>query len=217
MSKSKIYTGLAGGIVFAALIGASSSASATPASACDLVVGNLIQNCGFETGTFSSWNKLSSTGISGLTITSPGYTGNDMATFAGDTIGSTPPRVDQFNQTINNLTPGHLYELSFEFESIGNGSNGGFVGFNIPGGFNTLATFTDIPATTWTLADYSFVITTPGITLQIGGNDPEGSWSVDDFVLKDITPVPEPVTLSLFGAGVAGAVALRRKKKSKSA
>jgi hypothetical protein len=28
-----------------------------------------------------------------------------------------------------------------------------------------------------------------------------------------LIPVPEPITLSLFGAGVAGAIALRRKAK----
>ena len=30
------------------------------------------------------------------------------------------------------------------------------------------------------------------------------------------TPVPEPITLALFGAGLAGAVAMRRRKTKKA-
>jgi hypothetical protein len=33
------------------------------------------------------------------------------------------------------------------------------------------------------------------------------------FVTERVQNVPEPITLSLFGAGLAGAAALRRRKK----
>ena len=214
MLHTKISSGLAGGLVLAALIGASSSANATPASACDLVAGNLIQNCGFETGTFSSWNKNIPSGVSNLTVTTPGYTGTDKATFAGG-IGPTTPNVDTLSQGFA-TTPGHLYELSFEYMFTGESTNGGFVGY-FDTVFHTLGTITDAPPTPWSLADFTFGATTLNTILFIGGNDPNGQFSVDDFVVKDITPVPEPITLSLFGAGVAGAALLRAKKKSKSA
>lgn len=59
-----------------------------------------------------------------------------------------------------------------------------------------------------------FVTSSPitGFTLSTPTSD-------DSYVLLDLTlaaplPAPEPVTLSLFGAGVAGAIVLRRRKKA---
>ena len=209
----KISSGLAGGVLLAALIGASSSANAA-ASYCDSVAGNLIQNCGFELGNFTSWNKNTPTGPSNLTVTSPGYTGNDKASFSGG-VGSTNPAVDTLNQTVT-TTPGHLYELTFEYTFIGSTeANGASIGY-FDGVFHSLGSATNAPATDWSLADFTFGTTNPFINLFVSANDLGGQFAVDDFVLKDITPVPEPVTLSLFGAGIAGAAALRRKKKSKS-
>lgn len=37
------------------------------------------------------------------------------------------------------------------------------------------------------------------------------------LILRDVAEVPEPFTLSIFGAGAVGAVAMRRRKKSKTA
>jgi hypothetical protein len=50
---------------------------------------------------------------------------------------------------------------------------------------------------------------------QVGGN-PTGlyiDYNVAQSGLIDPHPVPEPLTLSLFSAGLAGAVAMRRRKK----
>lgn len=50
---------------------------------------------------------------------------------------------------------------------------------------------------------------------QVGGN-PTGlyiEYNTAQSGLVDPAPVPEPLTLSLFGAGLAGAVAIRRRKK----
>jgi hypothetical protein len=57
------------------------------------------------------------------------------------------------------------------------------------------------------------------LTIDGFNSDDFGVGGSQDFTLTasltDRSPVPEPVTLSLFGAGLAGAAALRRRKKAK--
>ena len=60
-----------GSIAIAVVMGAivsglgSGSAIAIP-SICDSVAGNLVSNCGFETGTFASWTQSGNTGFTGV-------------------------------------------------------------------------------------------------------------------------------------------------------
>jgi hypothetical protein len=51
------------------------------------------------------------------------------------------------------------------------------------------------------------------VTFTSSGN----SFEFDDIAANDPAPVPEPFTLSLFGAGLAGAAALRRRKSVQKA
>ena len=59
-----------GSIAIAVVMGAivsglgSGSAIAIP-SICDSIAGNLVANCGFETGTFSSWTQSGNTDFTG--------------------------------------------------------------------------------------------------------------------------------------------------------
>jgi hypothetical protein len=63
--------------------------------------------------------------------------------------------------------------------------------------------------------DFGKSITSITVTAGTNGGDFIG---VDDVRYQNVaTAVPEPVTLSIFGAGIAGAAALRRRKKAKQA
>jgi hypothetical protein len=58
----------------------------------------------------------------------------------------------------------------------------------------------------------------PGLVVDLGEiTSSDGSTKPLDIEFQSTAPVPEPFTLSLFGAGVAGAVALRRRKKAQKA
>jgi len=181
------------------------AASATP-SICNGTAGNLIQNCGFETGNFSGWNTGPASSGSFFGVDGPGYSGSFEAYF-----GATAGIPDAIFQTVQ-TTPGHLYDLQFYFKSDGLTPNGAFVGY-FDTSFHVLGGAPDIPLMDWTLEDFTFTPSTPFTQIKFGAQDGPGFLLVDDFVLKDVT-VPEPFTLGIFGVGLAGAVVMRRSKNN---
>jgi len=183
------------------------SANATP-SLCDVAAGNLIHNCGFETGSLTNW------------IATPAASGSDFGVGGvahsgafGAFFGDTASQYDQIFQGVP-TTPGDRYELSYYFQSDGGVPNAGFVGW-YDGTFHVLGGATNIPAFSWILEDFSFVATTNTTGIDFGAYDGPGYLTIDDVVLRDIgrdVSVPEPFTLGIFGAGLAGAIAMRRRK-----
>lgn len=57
----------------------------------------------------------------------------------------------------------------------------------------------------------------PVTELKFLNDGSAGQWWLVDNINYGSTAVPEPITLSLFGAGLAGAVAMRRRKKKAEA
>jgi hypothetical protein len=198
-------------IIFASaflwIVGAG-AASAGP-SICDGITGNLIQNCGFETGTFSGWTTGPASSGSDFGVGSAANSGTSGAYFGA--VSGIPDAIFQTIQT----TPGHLYDLQFYFKSDGDTPNGAFVGY-FDTSFHVLGGASDIPLMDWTLEDFTFTPTTPFSQIRFGAQNGPGFLLVDDFVLRDITNVPEPLTLSVFAAGLTGAAALRRRKAKKA-
>jgi len=181
------------------------SANAGP-SLCDGVAGNLIQNCGFESGSFSSWNTSPALTGSDFFVDLPGHTGSYDAWFGA--VGGTP---DVINQAVATL-PGHLYHLEFYFKSDGATPNGAFAAY-FDTSIHTLGSAGDIPVMDWTYEDFFIAATTNQTRIFIGAQDLPGHLQFDDFVLRDVT-VPEPFTLGIFGAGLMGAFAMRRRKRA---
>jgi hypothetical protein len=61
--------------------------------------------------------------------------------------------------------------------------------------------------------DTTYNLNLSGVTsVDITGFGAGLYWTADNIVYSAATNVPEPVTLSLFGAGLVGAAALRRRK-----
>jgi hypothetical protein len=133
----------------------------------------------------------------------------------------------------------NTYGNTFRFliEQDGNFYQDGISGPALAGsgstGFNTISG-TDLVAADFTLIDTATATLVAGsnpnfdgdpITFGIGqylsstgllNDNPTVTYDYDNFdvtVHTAVTAVPEPITLSLFGAGLAGAIAMRRRRK----
>ena len=183
------------------------SANATP-SLCNAVAGNLLQNCGFESGDFAHWNPKAASSGSDFFVSTGGNSGSFGAFF-----GDTAQQFDSLFQGGIPTTPGHTYDLTYYFQSDGNTPSAGYVGY-FDTTFHVLGSGSAFPPFSWTLLDFTFVATTPNTGIGFGAYDGPGFLGIDDVVLRDVTPVPEPFTLGVFGAGLAGAFAMRRRKRN---
>jgi hypothetical protein len=79
--------------------------------------------------------------------------------------------------------------------------------------FHQLGGSPNLPLFDWTVESFTFIATTPSTQIRFGAQDGPGFLLLDDVVVRDIT-VPEPFTLGMFGAGLAGAFAMRRRKRN---
>lgn len=110
---------------------------------------------------------------------------------------------------ISGLTVGKSYTLSFYDEAS----------VMVPVEPFTVTAFGNgpvafVPTTTFTLESFNFIALTSSGTIDFVGPAIPGNFAsaIDNI---QISAVPEPLTLSLFGAGLAGAATLRRRKRSK--
>lgn len=187
--------------LFADKIGPGPGPQSDPPSLCNSISGNLVANCGFETGNFSSWTRSGNLGFTGV---SGGYahTGNYGAQLGP--IGS-----DGFlSQNINTIA-GHSYVLQWWLFSDGGFPNNFDVSLNGVEVF-FLPYVAAQPYTEYTL-DF---IATGATALQFSFRNDPGYLGLDDIsvVPNTATTIPEPGSLLLFGSGLlAGAASLRRK------
>src|ERR1700730_4056355 len=91
------------------------------ADVCGSVGGNLVANCGFETGTFASWTQTGNTGFTGV-FSSPRNSGSFGAEFGP--VGS----LGGIQQNIVTV-PGGLYTMSFFLENDSGGTPNEFRAF----------------------------------------------------------------------------------------
>jgi hypothetical protein len=198
-------------------------------SACDAVAGNLVQNCGFETGSFSGWNNYASN-YTAVDASNP-YSGTYAASLGSESIAL-------LTQTVTDVT-GAYYDLSFQMENevavdatgtLYPGTNTFEVDYtNAAGNSFTLGEFTNI-AESATFTHYSFNFFGSGTDTLVFIYDNVPSYFVlDDVTLVDPPPpgsaelstiasaTPEPSGLVLLGTGVMALAGLARRSLKTSA
>jgi hypothetical protein len=122
-------------------------------SYCTTYPGNLVTNCGFETGNFSGWQQIGDTSFTGVNQAAAN-TGN-FGAFLGPTGG-----YGGVQQNVT-TTAGATYALAFYLRHDGGAGNGWRVSWN----GTVIASGTEAPAFPYTV--YSFNLTATGATSQI--------------------------------------------------
>jgi len=169
-------------------------------SICDATPGNLVLNCGFETGDFTSWTDTGNTGYTSVSTSSTyvnsGTYGAQLGPVGSDGI---------LSQTLSD-SPGN-YTFSFWLDSPG----------GTPNDFTAYWDGTPVSSQTnsgsFPFTQYSFsVVGTGNDTISFGFRQDPSYWGLDDVA---VVSSPEPRSMALLGTGLLGiilaAVSLKRR------
>ena len=180
----------------------SGSAIAIP-SICDSIAGNLVANCGFETGTFSSWTQSGNTDFTGTNGNV--HSGNFGAEFGPQlTLGF-------ITQNLS-TTVGGTYDLAFWLQN-----DSGTPVNHFEAAWNGVIIFAldDSPAFPYTLFTFPVTATTASTPLQFGFRHDPSFWNFDDVSVAGLarpSAVPGPSSLLLIGSGFAGLATWWRRR-----
>jgi hypothetical protein len=178
-----------------------------PPSICNAITGNLVTNCGFETGSFSGWTVTAAAQGSNL-IVALGTSFVNSGTFGAGFGATMPPFEDMISQSIPTVA-GQAYDISFFLENFDVGPNQFTAMFD----GTTLLSLTNSGPFGYTEFTDIVTATSSSTTLSFAAYQVPSFFGLDDIsVVPAATPVPEPASFALLGGAmlVFGVVCRRR-------
>ena len=177
--------------------------SAWGQSICDAVAGNLVVNCGFETGDFTGWTQGGNTGFTLVTGSAPYVNSGNFGAQLGP-VGS------DGTLTQNVGAPGVTsYAVSFFLYNDGGTPNDFTVFWN---GVDVGPDLVDAGAFSYT--QFSGVLSgnagAGANSLEFVFRQDPAYWGLDDVVVT--SSIPEPSSLMLMGSGILGLAGVVRRK-----
>ena len=151
-----------------------------------------------------TFGPLTATFTGGTILTQTTFLPADQTSVYGtESCCNTNPLTITFNQPVNNFFLDILNGNTVTEDYTVADNDGHSAVFSIPPNLSSGLQFDSIPAT--------------GTVITITSAASNGFWDffIDNVGFNQPTPrnVPEPLTLSLFAAGLAGAAAMRRRRK----
>jgi len=162
---------------------------------------NIVVNGSFETRDFSGWTLSGNSGFSGVECPGAPFAGpgdGDCDAFFGP-VGANAI----LSQTLV-TTPGASYAITFDFQP--DGGNPSF--FSAFFGSQPLTSLTNPPASAYQVLTFNRFATAASTSLTFSFRDDPGFIKIDSVA---VSAVPEPGSIALLSAGMAGLWWRRRK------